>query len=118
MGRVAVNKDFFEVLKDASEGGWRELEFCNRSTKFVGEESMFRKLSRKSRRKMILYTFVYYPLAVIIALLVAITVLKFIGLMKEVPVWYVTIMLIIGVGISIYHLTQMYKDLLSKEPGK
>jgi predicted RND superfamily exporter protein len=79
---------------------------------------MFEKLSGANRRKMILYTFLYYPLALIVGLSIAVAVLKYVGLMNEVPVWYVIIMLIIGIGISIHNLSQIYRDLLRKDGHK
>lgn len=77
---------------------------------------MFDRLPKSNRKKMFLNTFLYYPLSIVVGLSVTIFLLKYVGLMEEVPLWYVAIMLVIGIGTSIHHLIRIYRDL--SEEGK
>jgi len=78
---------------------------------------MFNNLSDKNKRKMLLNTFLYYPLALVIAISAAIAVLKFIGIMNDVPIGFLIMIVMLGIVVAIYHISQIYKTLLKENKG-
>jgi len=79
---------------------------------------MFNNLSKKDRKKLLLNVFVYYPLAFVIGISIAIAILKYIGVMNDVPPGYIIILAIIGIIIGVRHISQIYKSLLNKNDRK
>lgn len=79
---------------------------------------MFNKLSRENKKKMFLNAFVYYPLAFLIAISVAIAVLRYIGLMDDIPVGFIILLVIIGIFTGVKQISQIYNNLLRKDDNK
>ena len=77
---------------------------------------MFDNLSKKSRRKMLLNVFVYYPLAIIIGVSVGITVLKFMGI--NMPPALMIIAIVFFIFVAIKHISQNYKGLLKNDESE
>ena len=78
---------------------------------------MFKNLSQKNKRKLLLNVFLYYPLALIIAMSTIIATLKYIGMMTDVPIGFIVMLILIGIIIAIFHVSQIYKALLEKNQG-
>jgi hypothetical protein len=76
---------------------------------------MFNNLSQKNKKKLLLNTFLYYPLALVIAISIAIAILKYIGMMIDAPIGFIVMLIIIGIIIAIYHISQIYKNLLKED---
>ena len=79
---------------------------------------MFNNLSKKSRRRMLLNVFIYYPVAFVIGILGAIAMLKYVGVMDDVPPGFIMFMAIIGIFVGIRQIKQIYKGILSKDDHK
>jgi UPF0716 family protein affecting phage T7 exclusion len=77
---------------------------------------MFNNLSRGSRKKLLLNIFLYYPLGLVIAILLIRLVLKYVGL--EWPLGLIIVTVIFSIFIAIKHIQQIYKNLLAKEGRK
>lgn len=78
---------------------------------------MFRKLSKKNRKKMLLNTFVYYPLGLAIAVLVTITLIKFVS--KGGPtLGFMVVFIIFGIFTGVMQVLQIYKKLLREDNHK
>ena len=79
---------------------------------------MFDNLSKKDRRKLLLNVFIFYPLGLVIAISISISILKYVGLMSDVPPGYIIIFVIIYIFIGIRQISQIYKGLLNKNDRK
>ncbi len=77
---------------------------------------MFKNLSRENRQKLLLNIFLYYPLGLLIAIVLGIAVLKYVGI--DAPPGLIIVTAIILILIAIKHIQQIYKHLLAKEDRK
>ncbi len=62
---------------------------------------------------MLLHVFFYYPLGLLISILIGVTALKYVNI--DPPPGLIIVFIIIMILIGISHLSQIYKALLQKD---
>jgi len=78
---------------------------------------MFNNLSKKNRKKMFLNAFVYYPLGLVMAILVTIAFIKYVS--KDAPsLVFIVLFIIFGIFTGVRQISQIYKTLLKEDNRK
>ena len=73
---------------------------------------VFTRIRDKHRKKYLLNAFLYYPLALVLSVVIAILIVKFVGI--EVPFTLLLIYILFLIFIGVLHLIKIYNKLIEK----
>lgn len=77
------------------------------------EKIVFTKIQEKHRKKYLLNVFLYYPLALVLSVVTATIILKFVGI--EIPFTLLLIAIVFLIFVGVLNLMKIYNQLIEKK---